>query len=82
MKKKGFSEAETKSDDHKWAVFVHQNKIIARTKISPWASDLGDALIKAMSKQCYLSKDEFVKFAQCTLTQTDYLTILKAKNLL
>ena len=82
LKKKGFSEAENKSDDHKWVLFVHKDKIIARTKISHGASDLGDSLIKAMAKQCYLSKDEFVKFVQCTLSHNDYLEILDTKNLL
>ncbi len=80
LKKKGFLEAINKSEDHKWLEFWIEDRLIAQTKISHGASDLGDFLIKAMSRQCYLSKEQFMDLAKCPLSQDEYLKILKEKG--
>ena len=44
--------------------------------------DLGDYLIKQMSFQCCLDKNDFIDLANCPLSKEDYLDILGKKGLL
>lgn len=77
LKKKGFSDAENRSPDHKCLDYYYDGKLIAFTKISHGAKDLGDSLIKAMAKQCLINKQQFMDLANCPLSKEEYLEILK-----
>lgn len=75
--KKGFRDSKNKSNDHKWIEFVYNGKLTPiHTKLSRNDQDLGDFLIKAMAKQIKLEKSSFIEFANCKLTEEDYISIL------
>jgi hypothetical protein len=82
LKKKGFSDSENKSADHKYLELFHKNKLVPHTKISHGNEDIRNPLIRMMSFQCYLSKSEFIDLANCPLTKEKYLEILESKGLL
>lgn len=75
--KKGFDDADNKSSDHKWLELFHNGKLILHTKISHGGTDLGNYLIKQMSQQCKLTKDEFIDLANCPMSKEQYFEILK-----
>jgi hypothetical protein len=74
--KKGFSDAPNKSDDHKWIELFYENQLILHTKISHGAKDLDNYLIKQMSFQCKLDKNQFLDLARCPMSQDEYVEIL------
>ncbi len=81
LKKKGFSESVSKSDDHKYLEFVHEGKIHFYTKLSHGSKkDLGLPLITQMALQCKLSKKEFMDLVNCPLSKERYLEILKERG--
>jgi hypothetical protein len=82
LRKKGFVDSITKSDDHKYIELFHENRLVLYTKISHGKKDIGDPIIKAMAFQCKLSKTELMNLATCPLSKEDYLKILKEKGLL
>jgi len=43
---------------------------------------LTDRLISSMAQQCGLSRDEFIRFAECTMSQLEYEAIVKGKGLI
>lgn len=76
LKKKGFVDSTSKSVDHKYLDLFHNGKLVLSTKISHGNKDLGAHLIKQMSVQCHLSKNEFMDLSNCPLSQEDYFEIL------
>ena len=82
LMKKGFTVASSKSKGHKRLELFHEGKFILQTKISHGNSDIGEYLIKQMCVQCKLSKTEFLDLANCPMSKSVYLDILKSKNLL
>lgn len=82
LKKKGFQEAKTKSSDHKQLEFYHNNLLVSRTKISHNSQELENYLIRQMSVQCELTKDQFIDFAKCPLSKEEYLEILDSQGFL
>ena len=82
LKKKGFTDTITKSIDHKRLEFFHNKKLVLSTKLSHNNKDLGDYLIKQMSVQCHLDKNEFIDLANCPLSKEEFLEILGQKELL
>ena len=83
LKKKGFITAKNKSVDHHYLEFYHDGIMILYTKISHGSKkDLDSYLIKQMSEQCKLSKDEFAKLVNCTLSEKGYIEILNDKGLI
>jgi hypothetical protein len=70
--------------DHRYYVFIFQGRIIARTKVSRGTKykDLADDLIAHMSKQCRLTKEEFLNFVDCTMLQEEYEESLRKRQLL
>lgn len=72
---KGFQE---RKGDH---VFLHYylegHKTDIRTKISLGEKEIGDGNIAKMSKQIGLSKTDFVKFAECTMSAAEYAQIVR-----
>ncbi len=82
LKRKGFEDTLTKSVDHKRLEFFHEDKLVLSTKLSHNSKDLGDYLIKQMSFQCHLDKNDFIDLANCPLSKEDYIDILSKKGLL
>ena len=81
--KKGFRDAINKSKDHTRVEFWHDGKLTrSRTKFSHNGQELNDYLIREMSKQIYLTKKEFVPFAKCTLSEKEYIEVLKKHSII
>ena len=80
LRNKGFTDSETKSPDHKYLEFHYDNKLILYTKLSHSGKYLGNHLIKQMSVQCKLDKNEFMALANCPLSKKEYIQILKGEN--
>ena len=75
--KKGFDDAQHKSADHKWLELFYDGKLILHTKVSHGENDLGNFLIRQMSYQCKLSKDEFTDLVNCPMSKKQYFDILQ-----
>lgn len=82
LKKKGFVDSTTKSVDHKRIEFFYKDKFVLSTKISHNSNDLDNYLIKQMSVQCHLDKNDFIDLAKCPLSKEEYIQILDQKGLL
>ena len=82
LRSKGFTDSIKRSDDHKWVDFFHDKKYVLSTKVSHGGKDIGNYLIKKMSLQCHLDKNDFMDLAKCPLSKEDYLEILEKKGLL
>jgi hypothetical protein len=77
LKKKGFEDSVGHSNDHKYLEFHYNGKMILYTKLSHGSKkDLDDYLIKQMSSQCKLSKQEFADLVNCPLSAEAYINIL------
>ena len=81
LKKKGFIDSPQKSVDHKYLELFHNGKYVLSTKLSHGNKDLGDHLIKQMSVQCHLNKNDFMDLSNCPLSKEDYFKILKDNGL-
>lgn len=83
LKKKGFVDSDTNSNDHKYLEFYHDDKLILYTKLSHGSSkDLNSFLIKQMSSQCKVNKSQFADLVNCPLSQDEYLKVLEAEGYL
>ena len=78
LKKKGFVE---KQSHHKMLELWHNGKFVLHTRISQGGDhDLNNFLIKQMSVQCQLDKQQFTDLAKCPLSKEEYLAILREKG--
>lgn len=82
LKKKGFIDSASKSVDHKRVDFFYNDKYVLSTKISHGNKDLDNYLIKQMSVQCHLDKNDFVDLAKCPLSKDEFIKILDQQGLL
>jgi hypothetical protein len=83
MLSKGFVEVTYKSTDHKRIEFWHEGKLTrARTMFSHNNQDLNDYLIGQMSKQVCLTRNQFIEFANCTLSLENYVDILRSAKII
>jgi len=82
LKKKGFVDAENKSVDHKRLELIHEGKYILSTMISHCNDDIREPLIKQMSFQCKLNKNDFMDLCKCPLSKEAYLKKLEEQGLL
>ncbi|HOX78097.1 MAG TPA: hypothetical protein PLW31_08655 [Bacteroidales bacterium] len=82
LKKKSFQESTVRSGDHIYLEYFYEKKLVTYTKISHHSSDIGPHLIKQMSYQCKLSKDQFLDLAKCPMGQGEYEEILKRNGIL
>ncbi len=82
LKKKGFVDAVNKSVDHKRLELFHDGKYVLSTKISHNNDDIRDPLIKLMSVQCKLNKNDFMDLCKCPLSKEAYLKKLEEMGLL
>jgi len=76
LKKKGFEEEEGK---HHFFYYHYLDGTISpiKTMISHSAKDIDKSIIGKMSRQCNLSKDDFLRLVDCPLTREDYECKLK-----
>ena len=71
-------EAEQNFNDHKYLEFHYNGKMILYTKLSHGSKkDLNNFLIKQMSTQCKLSKQDFADLVNCPLSAEKYIEKLK-----
>lgn len=78
LKKKGFKDSKDYSNDHKYLEFHYNGKMILYTKLSHGSKkDLNNYLIKQMSTQCKLSKQDFADLVNCPLSAEMYIEKLK-----
>ncbi|MDR2169222.1 MAG: hypothetical protein LBP59_03680 [Planctomycetaceae bacterium] len=72
LSQKGFQLQTNK--DHRYYFFRHNGKLITKTKVSHGTKykDLSDDLIAQMSRQCHLSKNDFLKLVDCPMLQQQY----------
>jgi hypothetical protein len=83
LKKKGFVDSPGHSGDHKYLEYFADGKLALYTKISHGSNkDLDDYLVRQMSSQCKLTKNQFADLVNCPMSQEDYLTVLKEKEIL
>ena len=82
LKKKGFVDSTTKSVDHKRIEFFYNEKFVLSTKISHNSKDLDNYLIKQMSVQCHLDKNDFMDLAKCPMSKDEFIQILAQQGLL
>lgn len=78
LKKKGFEDSTDHSNDHKYLEFFYEGKMILYTKLSHGSKkDLDNYLIKQMSSQCKLTKQQFADLVNCPLSEEAYIEILR-----
>ena len=83
LRSKGFHEASNKSVDHKWLEFWYEGKLTKiKTKISHANKEIDDGLISLMAKQTYLTSKQFKGMAECTVSESEYVEILKMQKIL
>ena len=79
LQRKGFEK--DKDGDH--VVLTYRKRAGSLSNISTRVShgsrpkDLGDYLIREMRTQCRLSKDEFIRLANCPMEQKEYEEIVQ-----
>ena len=76
LKKKGFIVSQKNSSDHIFLLLYNEGKLVAQTKVSHSNDDIRDSLIKSMSVQCKLDKEQFMDLANCPLSKEAYFKIL------
>ena len=83
LENKGFQRHE---GDHSRFIFWTQDgkKTRAKTKTSHGRSgaSIGDPLLVTMSRQCFLSKQDFLNLVDCTLDRDGYEGKLREKDLI
>lgn len=78
LEAKGFQQ---QTGDHNYFVYwsVEGKKSMARTKTSHGSGrDISDDLLAKMSKQCGLTKPQFLRLIECPLQRPEYETLLRA----
>jgi hypothetical protein len=76
---KGFKAAQ---GDHKYLEYYFNGRVIFHTKISHGEKELQDFHIGMMKRQCKLEKNEFIDLANCPLSASQYLEILKKNGII
>jgi predicted RNA binding protein YcfA (HicA-like mRNA interferase family) len=80
LKSKGFTKEQ---GDHVYLEFHLDGKFILHTKVSHGSNhDLGPNLVSLMSKQCQLSKKQFMDLVNCPLSADEYVDVLREKGVL
>ena len=83
LKKKGFTAAAHKSNDHNYLEFFEGDKLITHTKLSHGSKkDIGPSLVGQMARQCKMTKQEFIDFASCKISKDEYRQILANQDLI
>jgi predicted RNA binding protein YcfA (HicA-like mRNA interferase family) len=82
LKKKGFSD--TKKTHHNYYAYKTMDGKTSSvyTYTSHSGKEIDDNILSQMAKQCKLSKFNFLKLIDCTLSQEEYELELKNKSLI
>ena len=77
LRKKGFARS-VEFDHVVYRMFNPQGELVSRTKMSHGVMgiSIGPPLISLMARQLRLTKAQFLDFIDCTISETDYRTIL------
>lgn len=81
LRKKGFQRLA--DGDHIHFIFFNKNEeAVVRTKIShgPKGRTLSVKLISEMAKQCQLTKQQYLDFVECRLSEDEHREILREKG--
>lgn len=75
MERKGFVPS---NRHHKMLIYRKKDGTMTniKTRISHGERELGDFHIGSMAKQCGISKHDFNRFVECSLSQDDYEKLL------
>ena len=81
LKKKGFKQH---NNDHKSFYFFYNNEV---TDIGTCVShgpgeDLGPDLIRDVYQELYMTKDQLLKFVECTFSMKDYIDNLIKQHII
>ena len=76
--KKGF--VEYNKDHKKFFLYVNGERTSISTKTSHNNQDINNHLQSFMSTQMHLTKNEFLLFVACTISEEKYVEILKSKG--
>jgi hypothetical protein len=80
--RKGFNFTK-EGTDHIWFEYVVNGKRIALTCVSHGPDeDLTPYLLRKMGKDCHLSRQQFIAFAKCYMTEKQYRQILVDKGII
>lgn len=79
---KGFQEVTKKKDHDFYYLFVDGKKTSVFTRLSRGSDfkDYSDPLVTKVYRQIGLSKQQFLKYLDCTLSLRDYLSLLRQQN--
>jgi hypothetical protein len=83
LRAKGFRTEE--GDHHFFIFYTHdglKTPVYTRTSHSPKYKSIGDPLLSAMSKQCHISKSEFLNLVDCPLSYGAYEALLKKNDII
>jgi len=76
--KKGFEMKETHHTILELKVNGHRTNIY--TYVSHGSNEIDDYLIGEMSRQLKMNKKDFLEFVDCTMTQDEYVSLLRKNN--
>ena len=80
LNRKGFIKADDRNR-HIFYYFCHNGKKTAiNTHYSKGAKSISEPLIHDMARQMKLTKDQFLQYVECSISLTDYVTILREKG--
>lgn len=83
LSRKGFREATRNRDHDFYFLHVDGKKTSIFTKLSRGSDyrTLGDPLVKKIADQLKLTKVQLANFVECSLTETEYLALLRARGI-
>ena len=82
LKEKGFVEVSKKKDHDFYYLYVEGKKRSIFTKLSRGSGfrDYSDGLVRDVYRQIGLSKEDFLRYLDCSLTLDRYIQMLREQN--
>lgn len=78
LRRKGFEERQ--GSHYFYHLYVDGKKTRVHTMVSHGDREIGDKLIKDMSKELMLPKAEFLRLVKCSLSGEEYVAFLRAEG--
>ncbi len=77
LREKGFTVSDQKYSDFKYFEFYHNDQLILHTKLTRGKeSTLGEEVIRQMTFQLKLNREELFEFLEGEMTQEEYVELL------
>jgi hypothetical protein len=77
LKRKNFADARHRSKDHLYLEYMVDDAAVFYTCVSHGGGkDLTPNQVRAMSEECHLSREDFLRLARCTMSKEEYRLIL------